>query len=188
MVRFRQSTNSTGEIIAVQIVRGIGAGMISFPTQAAIQSVSKHEHLASITAFNLLIYYISGGIGSAIGGALWTTQVPGKLASYMPDAAAAASAYADPITFIKKYAVGTAERMAVARAHDETQRLMVTVASCMAGAGFIVSLFLENVKVGDESTLAEVEALDEYGTQRIQPASETSATGNKSWLQKAWRF
>lgn len=37
--------------------------MISFPTQAAIQSVSKHEHLASITAANLLVYYISGGIG-----------------------------------------------------------------------------------------------------------------------------
>lgn len=33
MIRFRQSTNGDGEIIAVQIMKGIGIGCISFPLQ-----------------------------------------------------------------------------------------------------------------------------------------------------------
>lgn len=111
------------------------------------------------------------------------------MAAYFTDPKLAASAYANPTGFIKTYSMGTPERAAIARAHDETQRLMVTVASCIAGAGFITSLFLENVKLGDEATLAEVEALDEYGKQRVQPtqAQETEDT-QRSWLQKAWRF
>jgi SIT family siderophore-iron:H+ symporter-like MFS transporter len=162
--------------------------MISFPTQAAIQSVTKHEHLASITACNLLVYYLSGGIGSAVGGGIWTNLVPDKMAAYFADKALAAEAYANPIGFIKKFAPGTPERIAIARAHDETQRIMVTVGACIAGVGFLVSLFLENVKLSDEATLAEVEALDEYGNQRIQPAAKETAAGERSWLQKAWRF
>lgn len=43
MIRFRTSTNSRAELAAVQVVRGFGAGCISFPIQAALQSASKHE-------------------------------------------------------------------------------------------------------------------------------------------------
>lgn len=88
MIRFRTSTNSRAELAAVQIVRGFGSGCISFPIQAALQSASKHEResrrqtvatdnnilahpltdMAAITAGWLLVYYIAGGIGSAIGG------------------------------------------------------------------------------------------------------------------------
>lgn len=43
MIRYRGSTNSQVELAMVQVVRGVGAGFIGFPTQAAIQSVTKHE-------------------------------------------------------------------------------------------------------------------------------------------------
>lgn len=49
MIRFRQSTNSTAEIAIVQVLRGLGSGLIPFPTQAIIQSASKHERRSSYT-------------------------------------------------------------------------------------------------------------------------------------------
>jgi SIT family siderophore-iron:H+ symporter-like MFS transporter len=59
MIRFRQSTNSQAEVIIVQILKGFGIGMISFPTQAVIQSACAHEHLAAVTATYLIIFYLT---------------------------------------------------------------------------------------------------------------------------------
>lgn len=43
MIRYRGAGASTGDLAAVQVVRGLGVGAISFPVQAAIQSVTKRE-------------------------------------------------------------------------------------------------------------------------------------------------
>lgn len=59
MIRFRTSTNSNAELIVVQLLRGAGNGFIPFPTQAIIQAAAPHEHLASITAGWLVVYYLS---------------------------------------------------------------------------------------------------------------------------------
>lgn len=59
MIRFRQSTNSQAEVIIVQILKGFGIGMISFPAQAVIQSACAHEHLAAVTATYLIIFYLT---------------------------------------------------------------------------------------------------------------------------------
>lgn len=77
--------------------------------------------LAAITAAYLTVYYLAGGIGSAIGGGVWTNTVPEKIRTYMNNDTLAATAYANPIGFIASYGVGTPERLAVARAQDEAQ-------------------------------------------------------------------
>lgn len=59
MIRFRQSTNSRAEIIIVQILKGFGIGLISFPAQAVIQSACAHEHLAAVTATYLIVFYLT---------------------------------------------------------------------------------------------------------------------------------
>ncbi|KDE07039.1 hypothetical protein MVLG_02617 [Microbotryum lychnidis-dioicae p1A1 Lamole] len=153
MIRYRQSTNSQADLAMVQIVRGFGVGCIGFPVQAAIQTVSKHEHIAAITAGYLTIYYFSSGIGSAIGGVIWTNLVPEKLAEYMPDQSLVTSAYQNPIGFIARFPPGTPERLAVARAHDETQRIIVIVGTCIAALGLIAAFFLENVRLTDSTSI-----------------------------------
>ena len=62
MIRFRQSTNSRAEIIIVQILKGFGIGLISFPAQAVIQSACAHEHLAAVTATYLIVFYLTVGL------------------------------------------------------------------------------------------------------------------------------
>ncbi|ORY92512.1 major facilitator superfamily domain-containing protein [Leucosporidium creatinivorum] len=165
MIRYRGSTNSQGDLAMVQVVRGIGSGFIGFPTQAAIQTVTKHEHLAAITAAYLTVYYLAGGIGSAIGGGVWTNTVPTKIRTYMGNDTLAAAAYANPIGFIATYGVGTPERLAVARAQDEAQRIMTITGTCIAVIGLISVFFLQSVRLTDEQTLAEVEERDDEVTK-----------------------
>lgn len=69
----------------------------------------------------------------------------------------AAAAYANPIGFAKEYLPGSAPRMAVARAHDEVQRILIIVALCFCVCGLISALCLENVVLTDDQTLKEVE-------------------------------
>lgn len=55
MIRYRNSDSSKADYAIVQVLRGLGSGCIGFPVQAAIQSVSKHEHVAAITAGYLTV-------------------------------------------------------------------------------------------------------------------------------------
>ncbi|GAA5980726.1 hypothetical protein JCM10908_001752 [Rhodotorula pacifica] len=149
MIRYRGSGATTGDLAAVQVIRGIGVGSISFPVQAAIQSVTKREYLT--------IFYLSQGVGSAIGGGIWTNLVPGKMREYIADPAIAAKAYSNPISLISKYAPGTEVRDAMSRAQGETQRVLSITGTCLAAVGLITACFIQWVKLSDEQSLAQVE-------------------------------
>lgn len=75
MIRFRQSTNSRAEIIIVQILKGFGIGLISFPAQAVIQSACAHEHLAAVTATYLIVFYLTVGLSCFVSTALIFSRV-----------------------------------------------------------------------------------------------------------------
>jgi len=111
--------------------------------------------MAAITAGWLLVYYIAGGIGSAIGGGIWTNLVPGKLEAYFTNTTLAQSAYANPTGFIKIYLPGTPERMAIARAHDETQRILVIVGMSVSILALLVACLIPNVRLPDTQSMEE---------------------------------
>ncbi|GAA6061341.1 hypothetical protein JCM10212_004822 [Sporobolomyces blumeae] len=161
MIRYRGAGASQGDLAAVQVVRGLATGSISFPVQASIQSVTKHENIGAITAGWLTLFYLSQGVGSAIGGGIWTNLVPGKMREYIDDPVIAAKAFSNPIGLIKTYAPGTAVREGMARAQGETQRVLSITGTCLAVAGLIAALFLQWVKLTDEQTLKEVEEAED---------------------------
>lgn len=140
---------------------------------------------------------MSGGIGSSIGGGIWTNlvsrplflrnkeskkqtlidpsprrQVPNKIDRYMNNDTLSTSAYKNPIGFAAKWAYGTPERMAVARAHDETQKIMVTVAAAIVACSFITSCFLENIRLPDSQSRPEVEDDSEVAPVPVQAVYE----------------
>ncbi|ODN79379.1 hypothetical protein L202_03381 [Cryptococcus amylolentus CBS 6039] len=163
MIRYRRSTNSQGELAVVQLLRGAANGFIPYPTQALIQAAAPHEHLAAITAGWLVVYYLAGGIGSAIGGAMWTNIVPNKLQNYLNgDDALITAAYGNPIGYATKYAVGTFERDALVRAQDEAQRTIVIVGTCISVLSLLTSLFLiDNLRLPDTQSIEETEKVVE---------------------------
>ncbi|KAM0787422.1 hypothetical protein ACM66B_003504 [Microbotryomycetes sp. NB124-2] len=174
MIRYRESTNSQGELAMVQVVRGVAVGCIGFPLQASIQSVVKHEHLGAITAGYLTVYYLAGGIGSAIAGGIWTNTVPTKIREYMNNDTLAAQAFANPIGFISLYPYGTPERMAVARAQDEAQRIMCITGTAIAAIGLFLVFGLQSVKLTDQQSLEDDE-LDKLTKPQASVKSESVA-------------
>jgi SIT family siderophore-iron:H+ symporter-like MFS transporter len=121
MIRFRQSGNALAVFFVIQVMKGAGVGCISFPVQAVIQSAAPHEQLSSITAAYLVIFYMSSGIGSAIGGSIWTNMIPRALASSLANVELETLAFGNPLAFKTQYPMGTPERQALNTAQDDAQ-------------------------------------------------------------------
>jgi len=87
MIRYRSEGSTTSQIVGTQIAVGIGGGMITVPAQLGVQAAVSHSDVAAATAIFLTIVEISGAVGSAISGTVWTANLPAKLALYLPPAA-----------------------------------------------------------------------------------------------------
>ena len=164
MIRYRQASNSQGELAVVQLLRGAANGFIPFPTQALIQAAAPHEQLAAITAGWLVVYYMTGGIGSAIGGAIWTNILPSRIPSEfakfgITNQTILNMAYNDPVQgFRNNFPWGTPEREALSRVQDHAQRIMVIVGMCIAILALLSALFLtDNLRLTDDQSLEESE-------------------------------
>lgn len=105
----------------------------------------------------MTLFYLSQGVGSAIGGGIWSNLVPGKMREYISDPAIAAKAYSNPISLISKYAPGTEVRDAMARAQGETQHVLSITGTCLAAVGLCTAMFIQWLKLTDEQSLAQVE-------------------------------
>lgn len=115
--------------------------------QAAVQSAVKHENLALITGAWLSLYYLAGGIGSAIGGAIWSAELPGRLlAATGGDQAMATSIYTDPITWISENGFDNPMRERVAIAYSDSQKNILITSACVSALVIIFGLCLENIK------------------------------------------
>jgi SIT family siderophore-iron:H+ symporter-like MFS transporter len=105
---------------------------------------------------------LQAGIGTAIGGAIWTNIVPGKINEYFTTVANGTvlgrAAYSDPFTFALEHPIGTPERAAIARAQDEAQRIIVIVGTVICALGLLVSIFIiTNVRLPDTQSIEENE-------------------------------
>lgn len=122
---------------------------------------------------DLTLFYLSQGVGSAIGGGIWSNLVPGKMREYISDPAIAAKAYSNPISLISKYAPGTEVRDAMARAQGETQHVLSITGTCLAAVGLCTAMFIQWLKLTDEQSLAQVEEaevgkLKENATDKVE--------------------
>ncbi|KAG0148444.1 hypothetical protein CROQUDRAFT_654960 [Cronartium quercuum f. sp. fusiforme G11] len=159
MIRYRGSENSLFELVLPQLLRGLAEGLVGFPVQALIQSMTAHEHLASMTAIYLTIFYLSGAVGAAIGGSIWVNMVPEKLHAYIADQGVASAAYSDPFSFARAYGHDTPERQAVGKAYTETQHVILAVATVIAGFSIILAFFLDDPKMPDVQSRPEAELM-----------------------------
>lgn len=174
MTRFRGPQNSVGEFAVLQVFRGIGYGMIIWPTrtlnfctlpdesnvrlaESGIQASITHQQVALVTAAFLALYYLGGAVGSALAGAIWNSVLPPRLQASIGQPELASSVFADPITFIATYPIGTAERTAVINAYSDAQRILLAVAAAISGLVFILTCLVDNPRLPDTITMAEVE-------------------------------
>jgi hypothetical protein len=151
MYHYRDEGASTGTLVGTQMAIGIGGGMLNVPTQLGVQASASHQQVAAATAVWLTLLEVGGAVGNAISGAIWSTNIPRKLESYLPDPVKinATDIYGS-ITVSGNYTlypVGSPERIAINRAYQETMRLLLTAAVCVAAPLVPLSLLMKNYKL-----------------------------------------
>ncbi|KAJ5291908.1 Major facilitator superfamily domain general substrate transporter [Penicillium angulare] len=159
LIYFRGGTGGSSHsgVIGGQILLGIAGGMFSYPAQASIQAVSKHEHLAVVTGIYLASYNIGSALGNTISGAIWTQVLPSELTKRLGNETLAAQVYAEPLAFAAVTPVGTADRDNVIMAYQETQRLLCITGLCLTIPLIAFALCIRNPKLTKEQSLAKEE-------------------------------
>ena len=134
--------------MGTQIAMGIGGGILSVSAQLGVQAAVSHSDVAAATAIFLTIVEIGGAVGSAISGAIWTSNLQSKLAKYLPpDAQSDAALIFGNLTIAKSYMGGSPERLAIDRSYQETMDILLIIAACLAAPLVPLSLLMRNYKL-----------------------------------------
>ena len=126
--------------------------MINIPAQLGVQASVSHEYVAAATAIFLTITEIGGAVGAAISGSVWSSNIPKKLALYLPpESQSLAPMIFGNLTLAESFLAGTPERIAVNRAYQETMNILLTIAACFAAPLIPLSLIMRNYKLDEVS-------------------------------------
>lgn len=115
------------QVLGTQIMVGCGGGLLNVPVQLGVQASASHQEVAAATAMFLTSMEMGGAVGAAISGAVWTHQIPKKLMQYLPDETKSeAGEIFGKLTRALSYEIGSATRIAINRAYQETMdRLLI---------------------------------------------------------------
>ncbi|KAK2811126.1 hypothetical protein FQN50_002462 [Emmonsiellopsis sp. PD_5] len=148
MLFFNKPGISTFYTFAIQTIIGMGAGLLNVPVQLGVQASAKHQEVAAATAMFLTCLEMGGAVGSAISGAMWTGSIPKKLQLYLPaESQGEAKEIFGKLTKALSYPMGSATRIAINRAYDETFRNILTIAVCMTIPLIPLSLLMSNYRL-----------------------------------------
>lgn len=87
MVRLRGANNSVAELFIVQLIQGIGSGIIQTIVVVVPQVVVPHSEMAQVIALVLCANYLGSSVGSAIAGGIYTGTFKEELAKQLGSSA-----------------------------------------------------------------------------------------------------
>ncbi|KAI1372505.1 MFS general substrate transporter [Hypoxylon crocopeplum] len=156
MLRLRGSENSVAEIFVVQLIQGIGSGMVGSTLLIPAQVVLSHAEMPQITALVVCFAFVGGSVGACIAGGIYTGTIEPQLWHYLGSSATAetVTALANSITGVAPD-WGTPERTAVNFAFTEVMKFMTYAAVGPSALAFIGSLFMPNFELPDRNNLVE---------------------------------
>ncbi|KAJ9143813.1 Siderochrome-iron transporter [Pleurostoma richardsiae] len=117
MFRIRTGQSSIAEVVVVQLIQGIGTGIVSTGCFVALTVAVPHTELAQMTSLAVCMNTLGSTIGAAIGGGIYTSHLRAELVRELGSMGTPKlidAAY-NSIT-VGLPAIGTPQRAAIARA------------------------------------------------------------------------
>ncbi|KAK1148021.1 hypothetical protein N8T08_010654 [Aspergillus melleus] len=158
MVRLRTNASSTAELFIVQIVQGVGSGIIETIVVVAAQISVSHAELAQVTSLTMLGSFLGNGIGSAIAGAIYTGKLRHQLRLHL-----GSDVSDDKVDTLYNSITGTlppwgsTERGAVNQAYSDVMGYITIAALAFSAPVVVLALILPNKKLGDGHNLVQDE-------------------------------
>ena len=79
MIDARSPSGTTFQLIACQVLQGVGGGFASIAVQVSAQAAVAHIDVATVTAMVLLLTEVGNSGGSALAAGVWATYMPREL-------------------------------------------------------------------------------------------------------------
>jgi MFS family permease len=151
MLHYRTEASTPTMIVWTQVFLGVGGSLTHVPAQLGVQASASHSEVAAATALFLTVLEIGGAVGSGISGAIWTNNVPKKLAMYLPPESIdqAAEIYGNISLASRGWPMGSPTRIAINRAYQETMTMILGVAVCVALPCVVLSLMMTDYKLDE---------------------------------------
>lgn len=145
MFRIRTEHPSLGELIVVQILQGLGDGIVQTGGYISATINVPHKETAQAVALIVTIGMLGSSVGSAISGAIYTSTFPTELRKYLGDAATP-----EPISNIINSidadipAWGTPLRTGISNAYNQVTSYFFIAAMVIIAPSFILVYYLPN--------------------------------------------
>ncbi|GIZ45292.1 hypothetical protein CKM354_000846500 [Cercospora kikuchii] len=151
MIRYRTEESTPAMIVGTQIFLGVGGSLTHVPAQLGVQASASHSEVAAATALFLTFLEIGGAVGSGISGAIWTSNVPKKLALYLPPETKdmADEIYGNITLASRGWPMGSPTRDAINLAYQETMTKILTVAVFVALPCIVLAFMMHDYKLDE---------------------------------------
>ncbi|KAF7338159.1 hypothetical protein MVEN_02040800 [Mycena venus] len=165
MLRSRGAEGSNFELVVTQILQGVGGGIAALSIQVSSQASVLHGDVAMVTAVVLLITEFGAAGGGAIAGAIWSSEMPSKLAQHLPFLSQAErDKLFGSITEAASKPRGDPVREGVISAYGDVMKTMIFAGIAVSILPILVALTMPDWYLGDEQNareISEVEVVDE---------------------------
>ncbi|KAJ5936836.1 siderochrome-iron transporter [Penicillium verhagenii] len=156
MIRLRGASNSVDELFIVQIVQGIGSGIMQTNLLVPAQISVSHRQMPQMTALVVCFSFLGSSIGACIAGGIYTNTIGEALKNRLGTEATPAlvKALSNSIVGVAP-AWGSPERIAVNLAFSDVLRYMTYTALAASVPAIILVWFMPNHKLPDRNNLVE---------------------------------
>ncbi|KAJ7685349.1 drug:h+ antiporter [Mycena polygramma] len=164
MLHSRGADGSNIELLLTQVLQGIGGGIAALSIQVSSQASVLHGDVAMVTAVVLLVTEFGAAGGGAIAGAIWSSQMPSKLAKYLPFLTQSErDILFGSITEAASKPRGNPVREGVISAYSDVMQMMVLVATVVSVLPILVALTMPDWYLGGDHNAREVTVATEEG-------------------------
>ncbi|KAJ5732735.1 siderochrome-iron transporter [Penicillium malachiteum] len=156
MIRLRGASNSLFELFFVQILQGIGSGIMQTNLLVPAQISVPHAQMPQITALVICFSFLGSSVGACIAGGIYTNTIKEALRNHLGDQASSALIN-ELANSILDYAPawGSSERIAVNLAFSDVLRYMTYTALASSVPAVILVWFMPNHHLPDRNNLVE---------------------------------
>ncbi|KAF4160187.1 hypothetical protein CNMCM6936_005229 [Aspergillus lentulus] len=149
MIRLRTNTSSLAELFIVQLIQGLGSGIIETVAIVAAQISVPHSELAQVTSLVMLGAFVGNAVGSAIAGGIYTGELRERLHVRLGSAIGEArlDQLYDSITGTLPV-WGTWQRAAVNHAYSDVMGYICYAALAVSVSVVLLTLLLPDKRLG----------------------------------------
>jgi MFS family permease len=176
MIRYRETSATTVQVVFPQILQGMGGGFMGVTLQVAAQVSVRHQYVAMVTAFVLLMTEIGGACGTAILGSLQDTyllpNLQSKLSAVGVSSEMISTVYLSPFSATSAWPLGSPERTAFNDAWNVYMHTALVIAAGVSAVPIIASLFISDRKLGNgQNAVSDEMTAGHLGSRKEGPIS-----------------